>query len=74
MGRRYYWRELRLRRIRHRVQKQEMAERLGCSLAWLSTLELYDYRGPAADVWAEKYVAALDEMVVERRARAAKTG
>ncbi len=73
---RLYFRELRLRRIRHGIEKQEMAKKLECSLGWLSQLELYDYKGPSRDVWAERYQQALNEMIAERRASsdAAKTG
>ena len=65
--------ELRLRRIRFNVRQREMAERLGCSVGWVFTLEKPGYRGPAQSIWVERYRQNLDEIIAERKAQRAKT-
>lgn len=61
------WKNLRMRRLRHRITKREMARRLKCNESWLNLLELHDYRGPARAKWSEKYRVALEGVIAERR-------
>jgi len=63
------WSELRVKRLRNRVTKREIARRLGCAESWLNVMELYGYNGPAREVWAEKYRVALEDILAERKAR-----
>lgn len=60
--------KLRAKRLRNRVSKIQLARKLGCAESWLNALELGHYRAPAREVWAEKYQAALDELIAEKRA------
>lgn len=60
------WTELRMRRLRYRITKREMARRLGCSEPWLNMMELEYYHAPASEVWAEKYEAMLEEIIEEK--------
>lgn len=60
--------KLRLQRLKHRISRRELAQVLGCHENWLSQLENHGYRGPAAGTWAEKYQAALNELIEKRRA------
>ena len=60
------WHSLRLRRFENRVTKREMAHRLGCTESWINSLELGHYQGPAREKWADKYLAALAEIIAER--------
>lgn|GEM_PF-1547797 len=62
------WKGLRMKRLRHRITKTEMAHRLGCATSWLNVLELGHYHGPARETWARKYGEALDAILEERRA------
>lgn len=62
------WPNLRMRRLRNRVTRREMAERLNCAESWLNVLELGHYRGPAREKWAERYAEALEAILAERRA------
>ncbi len=58
--------ELRLRRIRHEIRAQEMADCLGTSRSWIYQLERY-YRGPSLAQWRERYETALAERIAARR-------
>jgi transcriptional regulator with XRE-family HTH domain len=58
--------ELRLRRIRHGIRAQEMADSLGTSRSWVYQLENY-YRGPSLPRWRERYETALQERIAARR-------
>lgn len=59
---------LRLKRLKHRVQRQEIAVALNCSPGWITRLERDPYSGPAAGKWELLYQAALDELIQERKA------
>jgi hypothetical protein len=63
------WTDLRLRRLRYRVTRREMARALGCNESWLKVLELGVYQGDARTVWADKYEATLNEIIEEKKAR-----
>lgn len=61
------WSNLRTRRFRNRITRKAMAERLGCDPTWLDRMERNLYRGPAREVWVERYRVALDELIHEKR-------
>jgi len=61
------WTELRVRRLRNRISRGEMARRLECSGSWLDRLESNCYRGPCSAAWYDRYRVALDELVDEKR-------
>jgi len=63
------WPELRVKRLRNRVTKTAIAERLGCATSWLNALEGGHYRGPAREKWAAKYDRALSELIEEKHSR-----
>ena len=58
--------ELRLRRIRHDIRAQALADSMGTSRSWVYQLERY-YRGPSVPQWRERYEAALQERIAAKR-------
>lgn len=60
---------LRLRRLRFRVKRVELADRLGCSPGWISRLERDPYSGPAGAKWEGLYREALESILEERKAQ-----
>ena len=58
---------LRLRRLRHRISKRELAEHLGCGESWINQLEMHGYGGPARHKWIEQYKNALEKLIEERK-------
>jgi transcriptional regulator with XRE-family HTH domain len=59
---------LRMLRLKHRISRRAMAQALSCNESWLNQLELHGYTGPAARTWAEKYQAAVEELIAEKKA------
>jgi len=58
--------ELRLRRIRHDIRAQEIADSMGTSRSWVYQLERY-YQGPSLPQWRERYREALEELIDTKR-------
>ena len=59
---------LKLRRLRNGITQAELAEHFGTSTSWIRQVESY-YRGPGFREWAEKYGAALDELIESKKGR-----
>jgi transcriptional regulator with XRE-family HTH domain len=60
---------LRLRRLKHRISRRELAQRLSCKEGWLLQLELHGYNGPAAAKWMQRYEEALSALIEAKKAR-----
>lgn len=60
--------ELRLKRLRHGITAKQMSELLGISYQWTLLLEKGYYSGPCVPEWRDKYEAALNELIKEKRA------
>lgn len=58
----------RLRMFTHRIQMKEIAERCGCSRAWVEAITNSRYVGPVAQEWMVRFAAAVDEIIEERKA------
>ena len=58
---------LRTRRLRNRITRKAMSAKMGCDPTWLDRLENNLYRGPAREVWVDKYRVALDELVALKK-------
>lgn len=58
---------LRLKRLKHRIKRLEVADKIECSPGWISRLETDPYSGPAAAKWEARYVEALDLIIRERK-------
>ena len=61
--------ELKLRRFRWGIPRRELARTLNCSDSWLRQLESGAAQGPvAAREWRQRYEAALDRLIAEKKA------
>ena len=58
---------LRTRRLRNRITRKAMSAKLGCDPTWLDRLENNLYRGPAREVWVERYRFALEQLVADKK-------
>ena len=61
------FKNLRVRRFRNGISKGQIAERLGCSVSWINSLEKSHYSGNARDEWCPRYEAALETLIAEKR-------
>jgi transcriptional regulator with XRE-family HTH domain len=66
------YKRLRLRRLCNDITARQLAKRLAVSDGWVRSLEKNRYRGPAAETWHERYREALDTLIAEKKAKAAK--
>lgn len=57
------------RRKAHGITRRSVQSRLGCSESWVRWLEMGLYRGPAVEVWRDRYWRALEQLIEERKSK-----
>ena len=63
------FKQMRNRRLIHGISKKAIADKMGCSYAWVDTLDRGLYDGPSSERWRDRYEQALNELIESKKGR-----